>query len=132
MSHIMSAQLRKLTEALRPLDLSGPLWRILSEIESSEAANIRDLARRTALERSNVSRLVDRLIEAGLVETVDPSDRRMHVVRLSQEGRAKYHLAASVVAPLNQVTVSVFTASELDQLNRLLERLALVLGASTD
>lgn len=87
MSHIMNAQLRKLTDALHPLGLSGPLWRILSEIEASEPANIRDLARRTALERSNVSRLVDRLIVEGLVESVDPADRRMHMVRLSPLGR---------------------------------------------
>jgi DNA-binding MarR family transcriptional regulator len=132
MSHIMNEQLRRLTLALRPLEISGPIWRVLSELDDYGPANISDLARRSALERSNVSRIVDRLIEAGFVESADHADKRVHLVQLSRLGRAKYQAAARVVAPLNQATISVFSPDELDQLNRLLNRLAIVFGADRD
>lgn len=53
-------------------------------------------------------------------------------VRLSEAGRERFHEAEKVVDPLNKATISVYTAEELDQLNRLLERLAIVFGAARD
>lgn len=132
MSHIMYEQLRRLQDALRPLGINGPIWRILSELDACGTASIRDLARRSALERSNVSRIVDKLIDAGLLESVEHEDKRVHMVRLSEAGRERFHEAEKVVDPLNKATISVYTAEELDQLNRLLERLAIVFGAARD
>lgn len=132
MSHIMYEQLRRLHDALRPLGINAPMWRILSELDECGTASIRELARRAALERSNVSRLVDKMIDAGLVETVEHEDKRVHMVRLSDEGHARFREATQVVEPLNKATISVYTAEELDQLNRLLERLAIVFGAARD
>jgi DNA-binding MarR family transcriptional regulator len=128
MSHIMYEQLRRLSYALEPLEISGPTWRLLSELHFNGPASIRDLARLAALERSNVSRLVDKMKQDGLVVSCASQDRRVHIVDLSDAGRAKYDAAAVLVAPLNMATVSIFTPDELDRLTGMLKRLSMVLG----
>lgn len=132
MSHIMHEQLQRLSIALQPLGITGPAWRLLSELHENGPTNIRDLARLAALERSNVSRLVDKLKSQGLVVSLPSSDRRVHVVELSEIGEAKHDEAAAVVSPLNSAAMSIFTPDELHRFNGYLTRLSMVLGADPD
>ncbi|CAN0583612.1 unnamed protein product, partial [Laminaria digitata] len=127
MSHIMYEQLQRLSLALEPLEISGPVWRLLSELHANGPTRIRDLARLSAFERSNVSRLVDKLKDQGLVVSVAANDRRVHVVELSELGQAKHAAAAAIVGTLNTAAISIFLPEELDQLNRMLNRLSMVL-----
>lgn len=89
----------------RPLAAS----RLLFEIGSAGGPTVRELRDRLDLDSGHLSRLLRRLEQEGIVETVvDPADRRRRVVRLTNAGTAAYDdlerrsqdLAGSLVAPL--------------------------------
>ena len=72
---------------LPSLDWYDVLW----VLESSEHGQLRmaDLAKEAVVSRSNVTRLVDRLEKAGLVERADcPSDGRGTTCAITAKGRA--------------------------------------------
>ena len=70
------------------LGLTPAAARALSERDPDLPVPARDLALRLDCERSNVTGLVDRLEEAGLVERrVDPEDRRIKTLVVTEAGR---------------------------------------------
>ena len=75
------------TAGLPPLAWYDVLW----ELEKADHGRLRmhDVARRVVLSRSNLSRLADRLEEAGLIERRDSAeDGRGYDVVLTRRGRA--------------------------------------------
>jgi DNA-binding MarR family transcriptional regulator len=62
--------------------------KLLSSIEASEPATLNDVAKTIGRGAPAVSRSVDALVRAGLVErTQDPNNRRRLALRLTQGGR---------------------------------------------
>jgi DNA-binding MarR family transcriptional regulator len=95
----------------RPLAVNRLLFEIGSGggAEHEAGPTVRRLRDRLDLDSGHLSRLLRRLENEGLVETLpDPADRRRRVVRLTDAGRAAYdeielrsdELAARLVAPL--------------------------------
>lgn len=74
----------QLTEkALRSLDISAMQWRVLVAIYRIGACTMNQLAARSAIERTTLTRMVDQLVAMGLVtRTTPPEDRRQ--VRIAQ------------------------------------------------
>ena len=72
---------------LRGLGLSIPQFDALSTLTESEGMTQQDLAARLYVTKGNVSGLIDRLVEAGLVERRPiPGDRRSHALHLTAAG----------------------------------------------
>ena len=72
---------------LRALGLSVPQFDVLSTLTEREGLNQQDLAARLYVTKGNVSGLIDRLVEAGLVERRPiPGDRRSHALHLTPAG----------------------------------------------
>jgi DNA-binding MarR family transcriptional regulator len=70
------------------LGLTPATARALLELDADHPSPARDLAAQLDCERSNVTGLVDRLAEAGLVERrVDPEDRRVKTLVVTEAGR---------------------------------------------
>ena len=130
MSHIVDRHLVNITRALRPLGLTAPMWRVLNGLSEGGDSSVGDLAGHAAFERSYVSRLVARMAELGLVQaTGGASDRRFRNVTLTDEGRAKQAAAVGVVASLNQDSLKGLSEMEVKTLTKLLDRVALNIGA---
>jgi DNA-binding MarR family transcriptional regulator len=93
--------------------------------ESDQRLAMSALAERTMLTRSGITRLVDGLVEAGLVERVRcPSDARVSYARLTDAGYDKLREAGcSHVRSIHRVFLEHFTPEEIDQLAELLSRL---------
>ncbi|MBD8907364.1 MarR family winged helix-turn-helix transcriptional regulator [Methylorubrum zatmanii] len=73
---------------LRDLGLSIPQFDVLSTLSEREGLTQQELAARLYVTKGNVSGLVDRLVEAGLVERrAIPGDRRSHALHLTPEGK---------------------------------------------
>lgn len=71
----------------------------------------------------DVSRLIDRLYKAGLVErTRCPDDRRCMLVKLTPEGKQRSKEAAEALAELHQDLLGHMDAEELESLKRLLSK----------
>ena len=83
------------------------------------------LAESTMLTRSGITRLVDGLVQSGLVERVAcPNDARVSYARLTDEGYEKLRDAgASHVASIHRLFLEHFSAEETARSPNLLSRL---------
>ncbi|MDE3130836.1 MAG: winged helix-turn-helix transcriptional regulator [Acidobacteriota bacterium] len=83
------------------------------------------LSERTMLTRSGITRLVDGLVNQGLIERVScESDARISYARLTDGGYAKLRDAGCThVAGIARLFLAHFSADELEQLAGLLSRL---------
>lgn len=74
---------------LRAIGLSIPQFDVLSTLTEREGLTQQELAARLYVTKGNVSGLIDRLVEAGLVERrAIPEDRRSHALHLTDGGAA--------------------------------------------
>jgi MarR family 2-MHQ and catechol resistance regulon transcriptional repressor len=82
------------------------------------------LAQQVALTSGGITRLLDRMIDAGLVQRVPcPTDRRVQFAALTDQGLAKLDEAAAVHAADLRSAFAGFTKLELDALDGLLDKL---------
>jgi DNA-binding MarR family transcriptional regulator len=89
LSHLMAARLRE-------IGLSIPQFDVLSTLTQEEGVTQQALAERLYVTKGNVSGLIDRLVEAGLVERHPlPGDRRSHALHLTPRG---HELASQGIA----------------------------------
>jgi DNA-binding MarR family transcriptional regulator len=88
---------------------------------------IDDLSRDLIMDKSTVSRLVDRLVIAGLVERHSSrEDRRAVYAAMTSEGRnALRHVTQVFRSAFEEVFLSGLTADELNQMTEYLRRLYL-------
>lgn len=79
---------RQTNDAMRPLGLTGPQADALSVIGQAGPLSLKQLGDLLIAEAGHPSRLVDRLVEAGLVERqAADDDRRRVVLSLTARGR---------------------------------------------
>ena len=83
------------------------------------------LAERTMLTRSGITRLIDGLVAAALIERVScQSDARISYARLTDAGYEKLRLAGCThIASIQRLFLEHFSPEEIDQLAALLSRL---------
>jgi MarR family 2-MHQ and catechol resistance regulon transcriptional repressor len=111
----------------RTSHLPTPEWEVLIRLSRSPGQRLRltELANQVRLSTSGLSRLVDRVEEAGLVRReACPSDRRGAFAVLTEQGEAA--LAAALPAHLESLERNVVTplgADDLATLEDLLRRL---------
>jgi DNA-binding MarR family transcriptional regulator len=102
----------------------------LSQAEDHHLA-MSALAERTMLTRSGITRLVDGLVAAGLIERLAcPKDARVSYAQLTDEGYEKLREASKThLAGVERRFLAQFTASERKTLAELLGRLSVDDGA---
>lgn len=82
----------------RATGLSAAQLFVLEHLDDAEGLSLNELADRTFTDRSSVSAVVDRLVEAELASrTADPADKRRAAIRITRRGRAV--LAGAPAAP---------------------------------
>ncbi|SMF55922.1 DNA-binding transcriptional regulator, MarR family [Xaviernesmea oryzae] len=83
------------------------------------------LAETMGMTRGAISKLADRLLAKGLVErTANGEDRRAHSLSLTEEGRGKVPVLASLADQNDVEYFGVLTTEEHEALNRILKALA--------
>ncbi len=86
--HIMRNLRHSGMELLSEVELSYPQILLLYALLENEPCSISELSQRLRITQGVVSRMVERLVEKGIVErTRDKEDRRVVYVSLSQKGR---------------------------------------------
>jgi DNA-binding MarR family transcriptional regulator len=93
--------------------------------ETTRSLPMSALAERTMLTRSGITRLVDGLVEAELIERVAcANDARVSYAHLTDDGYEKLRAAGcSHVASIRRLFLEHFSAEEIDVLASLLNRL---------
>lgn len=107
---------------LDPHGLSLAQWAVLSSIWHNGALGIKDIAALTGNAPPAASRIVDRMIAAGLLRRRPrDTDRRAVLVDVSDRGEALRHLHA-IYARVNDVLAADLSPDETRQLFALLDR----------
>jgi DNA-binding MarR family transcriptional regulator len=98
-------------QAFRPLGLNVARYRALSVVARLAPIGMSELADYSAVDRTTMTRTVDQLVAAGLVErTTPPSDRRQVLLTATPAGmtansealRAVYRLNRRALEPLDE------------------------------
>ncbi|MBS1774333.1 MAG: MarR family transcriptional regulator [Bacteroidetes bacterium] len=81
--------INKMNQALKPFDLTEPQYNVLRILrgQNGSCMNLFEIQNRMVQRMSNVSRLIDKLLEKGLVERNEcKSNRRMVEIQITQKG----------------------------------------------
>ncbi len=121
-SNLGHSAIARLDAALSPRGLSVAKLSVLRELcEASEPLPLGQLAERLTCAKSNVTQLVDRLEQEGLVRRVPHSgDRRCIRATITQEGRRRCELGLQIESQIEQHLFRNLSESEKKQLAVLL------------
>jgi DNA-binding MarR family transcriptional regulator len=112
---------------LQPFGLSVAQYNVLRILRGASAAGLPTLQVRSRMVTATaaITRLMDKLIGAGLVERLEgDDDRRQRLCRITTAGLAILERLDPLIAELDAIPGRALGASELEQLNGFLERIA--------
>ncbi len=118
MAHVTAALRHRQDSAFAELGLTPAAARALNELDPDHPLPARDLAERLGCDRSNVTALVDKLEQVGLVERrTDPADRRQKTLVVTGKGRDVRGRVTEVMS--DSRLLAPLTDQELDTLRDL-------------
>ena len=120
---------RRFAESLRPLGVTPSQAEVLRVLEAHAPVSLIGLGELLICETGSPSRLVQGLVEAGLIErTPSPTDKRMVTLRLTAAGQEVAARVASAEAQLHEMIASALPESQIAALMPALR--ALVAGTA--
>jgi DNA-binding MarR family transcriptional regulator len=115
---------QRLAGLLRPLDITVAQFDALANLFVKDGASQQELATQLLVTKGNVTGLVTRLEERGLVERrADPDDRRTNRLFLTRDGRRIAQRALVIQRDLVESMMRALNAGERETLRALLDRL---------
>jgi DNA-binding MarR family transcriptional regulator len=114
---------RMLAEALRPLDLTPSQAEVLRVLQERQPLSLVALGDLLVCEHGSPSRLVNGLVEAGLIErTPSTTNGRMVTLVLTTEGEQRAELVKGVEEMMYQLIDKILPDVSIPDLNALLWR----------
>lgn len=105
--------------------LSVPEWRVIAVLGQAPGLSARDVAKRTAMDKVQVSRAVQSLLATKrLTRTAHARDGRIAHLSLSTKGQAIYNEVVPLALSLERQFLSVLSSSEQKSLDTLLTKLS--------
>lgn len=105
-------------------------WRVLAILGDSGPATSAEIRDRTAMDKVQVSRAIQRLVSGRLVSRrTDPADRRRATIAMTAKGTGVYREVVPLALSREAILLDGFTPDERRLLDRLLDRLADRAGA---
>ena len=105
---------------LKAIGLSIPQFDLLSTLSEQEGMSQQELAARLYVTKGNVSGLLDRMVEAGLVERrASPDDRRSNALHLTERGRRLAQEGIAAQRAYVERTLGTLPSADLAELERL-------------
>ncbi|MCP4330188.1 MAG: MarR family transcriptional regulator [Alphaproteobacteria bacterium] len=102
-----------LSEELRTIGVTLPYWRVLAVLHVKDGRSIGELSVYTITEQSTLSRIVDRMAQARLVERRQaPGDARIAEVFMTDAGRATFDRIMPIAMRHYRVAVDGLTEDE--------------------
>jgi MarR family transcriptional regulator for hemolysin len=115
---------RAFDDALAAAGGSVPVWLILISLETERLANQRRLAEAIGIQGATLTHHLNAMEADGLVtRRRDPTNRRVHVVELTQAGEALFERLRAAAIAFDRQLRSALTDEEITTLRRLLDRL---------
>ena len=105
-------------------DITPIYFGIMKQLDEDSTLHITEIGERLQIARSQMTHLIDRLVNLGLVERhTDTNDRRMINIVLTEKGKTNLEEHHRRIRKAMRDTLSVFTDKELDDLSDSLRKL---------
>jgi MarR family transcriptional regulator for hemolysin len=115
---------RAFDDALAAAGGSTPIWLILISLKTRPTSNQRELARAVGVQGATLTHHLNAMETDGLITRQrDPANRRVHQVRLTEQGETLFHRLATAARAHDQRLRTGFGEDELATLERLLGRM---------
>lgn len=116
---ILTRRQRLLGLLLRPLGVAVPEWRVITVLSSMPGIPNGQLASLTGVDRTTLTRTVERMVQSGLVQrTQDAADQRVSLLRLTKRGEVLFERTYPLVDAQNRQVLSGLSRSEVAQVRR--------------
>lgn len=101
-----------------------PEWRVLAVLGHFGPATSAEICRRTAMDKVQVSRAIQRLTTGGLIDReVDPADRRRATIAMTAKGRSVHREIVPLALSCEATLLESLNRKEREQLGALLDKL---------
>jgi DNA-binding MarR family transcriptional regulator len=123
-TQIFGRRNRHLAERLKPLGVTVPQWRILAVLHERPGCTMNALADLTTVDRTTLTRALDRMVRGRLVaRRGDAQDRRSVRLYLTAAGNDAFRRVLPRVIAQNERAVQGFSADELATFRAQLHRM---------
>ena len=124
LTQVIGARDRELTQGLREFGLRVPEWRALAALYARKHCTMSELADLSTIDRTTLTRTVDRMQEAGwLSRLADSEDMRITRLELTPAGRRLFEKIWPTVSRLNELALAGLSKSDVQLLHKILERM---------
>lgn len=114
----------ELDERFDAIGLNSSKWRALFGVWRLESCTMGELSRVTTIDRTTLTRVVDRLVEEDLVaRSASPTDRRQVILALTPGGERAYRQALAIQAGYSAEMIRGVDETQQRDLCRLLTQL---------
>lgn len=115
---------RRLARALRRFRLRVPEWRVLASLRARRRCAMGELADLATIDRSTLSRTVDRMAQAGwVVRLSDAEDARVTRIALTAAGERLFARLWPTVEEINRAALEGLSEDALAALRAILARM---------
>lgn len=106
LTQVLGRRDRQLVAALKGHRLRVPEWRVLASLAGRQGSSMNELADLATIDRTTLSRTVDRMAKAGWVTRLsDADDMRVTRLALTAPGRALFARVLPAVEELNRAAL---------------------------
>ena len=124
LTQVIGSRDRRLVQALRGYGVRVPEWRVLASLYARRRCSMSTLAELTTIDRTTLTRTVDRMQHAGwLVRASDSEDLRVTRLALTAAGERLFARIWPAVERLNRAAVAGLPQPAVDMLRWTLERM---------
>ena len=121
LTQVIGARDRELAQGLRDFGLRVPEWRALAALYSRRGCTTSQLADLATIDRTTLTRTVDRMQDAGWIERLaDDADMRITRLALTAGGKRMFERIWPEVQRLNQLALAGLSSSQIDLLRKIL------------
>jgi len=124
LTQAIGARDRELAQGLKDYGLRVPEWRALAALYSRKHSTMSELAELATIDRTTLTRTVDRMQDAGWLERLaDQADMRITRLALTATGRRMFERIWPEVQRLNELALEGLSKAEIESLKKVLERM---------
>jgi DNA-binding MarR family transcriptional regulator len=124
LTQVIGVRDRELAQGLRDFGLRVPEWRALAAMYARKHCTMSELAELATIDRTTLTRTVDRMQNSGWLERLaDEEDMRVTRLALTATGRKMFERIWPEVQRLNELALEGLPKSDIQSLQRILERM---------
>ncbi len=106
-SQLLERRDRQLAVSLKSVSLRVPEWRVMASLYSRHRLSISALAELTNIERTTLSRTIERMVRNGWINRLtDTSDARVTRITLTADGERLFSLIWPSVRAVNEAAIA--------------------------